>query len=86
MKKEELLQKLQSEVVNLSFEKKDGTLRLMKCTKNLKMIGEEFHPKSEKPAKVDENGNIIESDLLVVFDLEKEGWRSFDYKNLKEVF
>ena len=62
-----------NKTVEIVFEKKDGTLRTMKCTRNFDMIPEEHKPKSEKP--------IVES--MPVFDLDAKGWRSFTIKNLK---
>ena len=35
--------------------------------------------------KTDENGNVVESDLITVFDLEKTGWRSFNFTKVKAI-
>jgi hypothetical protein len=51
----------------------------------LSKIPIEHHPKAEKPAKLDENGNIIETDLITVYDLENSGWRSFNFTKLTTV-
>ena len=59
--KDELVEKLQNEIVQLSFTKADGTERQMVCTKNIVHIPQEFHPKTDKVVKLDENGNVIES-------------------------
>ena len=58
--KDELVEKLQQEVVQLSFTKADGSVRDMVCTKNIIHIPEEFHPKTDKVIKLDANGNVIE--------------------------
>ncbi len=84
--KAELLEKLQTEEVTLTFTKADGSDRKMVCTKMLSKIPEAQHPKTDKVVKLDENGNVIETDLITVFDLEKEGWRSFNFKSVKEIF
>jgi len=60
--------------IEIVFTKKDGTERTMKCT-----LMEEYLPEtvgSDKP-KNDE--------VLAVYDLEKEGWRSFRWDSIKEV-
>ena len=57
--KDELVEKLQQEVVQLVFTKADGTERHMVCTKNIVHIPEQFHPKTDKVVKLDENGNPI---------------------------
>lgn len=84
--KVELLEKLQTEEVTLIFTKADGSDRKMVCTKMLSKIPEAQHPKTDKVVKLDENGNVIETDLITVFDLEKEGWRSFNFQTVKEIF
>ncbi len=83
--KAELLEKLQTEEVSVTFTKVDGTERKMLCTKMLVKIPETQHPKAEKAPKLDENGNVIETDLITVYDLEKEGWRSFNFSKVTNV-
>lgn len=87
MTKEELVENLKAGEVVVSFKKKDGTDRVMKCTKSFQIIPEDKHPKTEKEInpKLDENGNIVVSDLIMVWDLDKEGWRSFDYKSILKI-
>ena len=83
--KQELVEKLQTEIVQLRFTKADGTERFIVCTKKTSDIPEEFHPKTDKVVRLDENGNVVESDLITVFDLEKEGWRSFNFSKAKAI-
>ncbi len=87
MTKEELVENLKQGEVVVTFKKKDGTDRVMKCTKSFDIIPEDKHPKTEKEVtpKLDEKGNIIVSDLVMVWDLDKEGWRSFDYKSILKI-
>lgn len=60
----------------VTFKKKDGTIRKMKCTRNPSLIPEEHHPKNE--TKDAEN-------TIRVFDLEKQEWRSFIVENVMGV-
>jgi len=85
--KEELVESLKQGEVVVTFKKKDGSERVMKCTKSFSIIPEDKHPKGEGNAevKLDENGNPIVSDLITVWDIENEGWRSFDYKSLLNI-
>ena len=83
--KQELVEKLQNEIVSVTFTKADGNDRTMICTKMLSKIPTEQHPKTEKVAKLDEEGNPIESDNITVWDTEIEGWRSFNYSRIKSV-
>jgi len=72
--REWLIGLLEQSPVEVIFTKKDGTERTMKCT-----LMEKFLPEtvgSDRP-KNDET--------LAVYDLEKEGWRSFRWDSIKEV-
>jgi len=83
--KQELVEKLQTEIVQLRFTKADGTERLIVCTKKSSDIPEEFHPKTDKVVRLDENGNVVESDNITVWDIENQGWRSFNFTKVIEV-
>lgn len=87
MTKEELLESLKQGEVVVTFKKKDGSDRVMKCTKSFNIIPEDKQPKTETIVnpKLDESGNPIVSDLITVWDVEAGGWRSFDYKSLIKV-
>lgn len=87
MTKVELLESLKQGEMVVTFKKKDGSERVMKCTKSFNIIPEDKQPKTETivEAKLDENGNPIISDLITVWDIESNGWRSFDYKSLIKV-
>jgi hypothetical protein len=77
MNKETLLETLRKEIITLKFTKSDGSERVMKCT-----LREDYTVKEEK--KTDRvkkpNDNVIS-----VWDVEWNGWRSFKYDNLLEV-
>lgn len=73
--KEEYIEKLKNNICEVCFKKKDGTYRVMKCTlmdsfisKTIKEINEDIllKPKRKRNDKI-----------ISVFDLEKNGWRSF---------
>jgi len=63
----DLFQKEQVKLV--TFTKKDGSVRVMKCTTNLGLIPKESHPKGTEKAK-----NL---DVFNCWDLEAGSWRSF---------
>jgi hypothetical protein len=68
--REELLDVLRTGTVNVTFTKKDGTERNMRCTLREAMIPTEALPTGESTRK--------KSDAVIsVFDLEKDDWRSF---------
>lgn len=78
--KEWLTGMLQTEVVTLTFTKVDGTERVMKAT----LSGEYIHavvaegdtPKASKTPN---------KDILSVYDVEANGWRSLRWKSLKSI-
>ena len=72
-----LLGLLRSEVVDITFTKKDGSERIMKCTLLESKIPSEKMPKGTEKAKNDE--------VVPVFDIENDGWRSFRWDSIKTV-
>lgn len=79
--KQELNDLLREGQVVVEFKKKDGEVRKMICTKSFDIIPSDKHPKTVSETK--EGGEI--ADLFNVWDMEKEGWRSFDYKTLIKI-
>jgi hypothetical protein len=75
--KDWLIGLLLSEIVELTFTKKDGSERIMKCTLAEQKIPAENAPKGVDRAKSDE--------AVAVFDLENNGWRSFRWDSLTNV-
>ena len=68
---------LKTNIVNLEFLKKDGTLREMKCT-----LSEDKIPESSRPKG---SGKSQNNDSIAVFDLEKQEWRSFRFDSVKQL-
>jgi len=62
---------LHSGIVNIKFTKVDGTERDMKCTL-IDSIVVPHEKKTEREKKINE-------DIISVWDVEKNGWRSFRY-------
>jgi hypothetical protein len=60
----------------VTFVKKDGTDRTMICTTEASSIPEDKQPNEESTLK--EN-----TDILRVYDLENDGWRSFRVDSVK---
>lgn len=76
MEKTALMEALGKGVVTVTFTKKDGTERTMRCTRSTSYIPIEHAPKSDT-SKEEVTDNIR------VFDVEKQGWRSFNFTTLK---
>lgn len=71
--------------VIVTFTKKDGSTRTMVCTKNHLLIPSDMlHEQSDDPLhpkkQIKQNPNQVR-----VFDVEKQGWRSFNYSSVTEV-
>ena len=64
-------------VVGITFIKKDGSERLMQCTLAESKIPSEFASKGSEKAKSDE--------VLPVFDIENDGWRSFRWDSIRQI-
>jgi hypothetical protein len=67
--------------VTVTFTKKDGTERVMKCTLNPELL-----PEVEPKAITEDKKPRKESTTSMrVFDLEKKEWRSFTIKSIKNI-
>ena len=75
--KEWLRSLLRSEIVTITFNKKDGSERIMNCTLSESKIPAEFAPKGAEKTRSDS--------VLPVFDVDKQGWRSFRFDSIKAV-
>ena len=69
LSKSNIFNMLNSGIVNVKFTKTDGTERDMKCTLCESLI-KPHEKKTEREKKINEN-------IISVWDIEKEGWRSF---------
>ena len=69
---------LDTGIVNVKFKKVDGSERLMRCTL-IKEIIKEYEKKTE-------NTRPVSEDTLSVWDVEKDGWRSFRYDSIIEIY
>ena len=79
MVKSDVLNLLHTETVDVEFTKKDGTNRIMTCTLRADKL----------PAQTDLEEGIQKKkpndDVLAVFDLVNQGWRSFRWDSLLTV-
>lgn len=83
MVREMLKRCLQEGIVGVTFEKTDGTERFMNCTLDPGLMPEEvamaLEAGSSKPKR---KPNL---DILPVFDVDLEAWRSFRVASVKSV-
>lgn len=71
---------LKNFIVTVTFIKKDGSERVMRCTLDSKHLPKETvkEDSEKKPKKKSEN-------TLSVYDMDVQGWRSFTIKSVKQV-
>lgn len=69
---------LQTEIVKVTFTKKDGTERVMNCTLNPDIVPKIEIKEDKKPRKVSET-------TMSVFDTDIKEWRSFTTKSIKQL-
>jgi hypothetical protein len=75
--KQQLVEYLRNYVCEVTFTKKDGTERIMVCTLR--------QDKIEIPLNTKEQQEVVlrPNNVIRVFDLENNGWRSFDCTAVK---
>jgi hypothetical protein len=66
-------------VVGVEFTKKDGTTRNMKCTLDPTMLPEVVLTEDKKERTITNTENVP------VFDIEANGWRSFNIRSVVSV-
>ncbi len=72
---------LRNGVATVEFTKKDGSNRVMKCTLDAALLPELHAEEGAERAKKTENPNMVN-----VFDVEAQGWRSFSLDRLANVY
>jgi hypothetical protein len=65
---------------SVKFVKKDGTIRIMKCTLDFTKIPKKDQPKTFNMPKI--LRLMKNSGIIHVYDLEKKGWRSVPFKEV----
>lgn len=71
--RDNLLKDLREMACEVHFKKVDGSIRNMRCS-----LREDLLPQGSDPKHLDEQHAKPENkDVIVVWDLEKNGWRSF---------
>jgi hypothetical protein len=76
--KDAILVHLKSGITNFKFEKKDGELREMNAT----LVSSQIDPRFHKETNPNPHGG--NPDLVVCWDVDQVGWRSFNVSSLKE--
>ena len=78
LSKSNVLNMLQNGIVNVKFTKADGSERLMKCT-----LAEGIVKPHEKETDREKAAN---NNIISVWDVEKDAWRSFRLDTVLEIY
>ena len=76
----ELQTQLQSEILEVTFTKVNGDKRVMNCT-----LMEEILPSNPTEEAKKDTKKKVNEDILSVWDIDANGWRSFRVKNITRV-
>lgn len=76
--RDSILQKLHEGETTVTFTKVDGSERIMRCTLNETML-----PPAEPTEKTAERK--VNPNVVAVWDLDNEGWRSFKVDSVKSL-
>jgi len=72
---------LRGTTAEVTFTKADGTERVMLCTLNENVLPKIEVDESDEPKPV----KVLSNEVLRVWDVEKEAWRSFRWDSIKAV-
>jgi hypothetical protein len=70
-------------VATVTFTKSDGTERVMKCTLDRKLVPN--YDERGEVKRIIEQIRTVSPDVLPVYDVEAQGWRSFRWDSIKDV-
>ena len=73
---------LSERAVSITFIKSDGTERVLKCTLNSELITGKVTTEPKEPKTATRK---VSDEVLPVFDLENDGWRSFRWDSITQV-
>lgn len=79
--RDEMVESLRKGQCQVTFTKKNGESRVMQCTLNFDSIPEDKHPKGDADSFEEKNTEVIR-----VYDIEKEAWRSFRVDSVTDFF
>lgn len=75
----EMIEQLVVSVCDVTFTKKDGSKREMKCTLSNRII-----PEDNRAKHTEGEVKKVNETVLAVYDLEADGWRSFRVESVTD--
>lgn len=80
--RDQAIEKLKADPINLEFEKTDGSIRVMSCTLKSDIV-EQFNLMPDGPANPKKAVRKPNPEVCSVWDLEKNSWRSFRWDSVR---
>ena len=74
--RDKLLNDLRENVIEVHFKKVNGEFRAMRCTLPPRLLPESYSA-SENEQEIEKQFHQKNQDVLAVWDVQKNGWRSF---------
>lgn len=79
--RQKLIEDLSTRILSIEFTKKDGSIRIMKCTRDFTNIPVEHHPISNKAKPA-----IVNEEIVKVFDVEISEWRAIRVDSILTIY
>ena len=73
---------MREQEIKITFTKKDGTERVMRCTLDPNKLPV-HETNTDNPIDFPETKRKVSTETMAVFDLDAQGWRSFTKKSVK---
>jgi hypothetical protein len=73
---------MREQEIKITFTKKDGTERVMRCTLDPNKLPV-HETNTDNPIDFPETKRKVSTETMAVFDLDVQGWRSFTKKSVK---
>ena len=81
--KTEIIERLIQGPTTVKFKKKDGEIRTMKCTLSSAIVPK-YERKTVAETNQAERERKVNDNIVAVWDIEKDSWRSFDINSVIE--
>lgn len=81
MVKNEVIEMMKTQIVEVNFKKLDGSMRKMDCT----LSGDIIPPATKEDPLSQKKVRAVNEEVCAVWDCEKQDWRAFRWENLVNV-
>lgn len=82
--RDEIVKSLREYVIEVHFDKVDGSPRVMRCTLRPDLLPPSYREKLSEQ-KEEQEFHEANPDVVAAWDVQKAGWRSFRVENIKYI-